>query len=255
MVFAKTSKGAGQKGERALPRGPYERALPRGPYAVSPELVAADQRRRLLAAALQVIGEHGFEASTVDEIVKVAAVKRNSFYEQFEDKQDCVAAAYEVGQERLLGAITFQCYTRAGLDERIGGALAAMLELLDAEPAMARLLLLEAPLAGIEMVARHHAWLDRYGRMLRFAAIGVEDIVMPSPSVESAIAGGIASRIKEALLAGGALRLPDLAPELIAFVTSFYGSAEPIVPAVEAYDSEQPQSPEPWEGPAPAVAA
>jgi AcrR family transcriptional regulator len=232
-----------------------ESALPRGLYAVSPELVAADQRRRLLAAGLQVIGEHGFEATTVDRIVKVAAVKRNAFYEQFEDKRDFVAVAYEIGQERLLGAITFQCYSRTGLGERIEGALTAALDLLDAEPALARLLVLEPPVAGLELVARHHAWLDRYGRLLHFALTDEDDVAMPSPSIEPAIVGGVVSRIKQAMLAGDAPRLPDLAPELIAFVTSFYGAAEPIVPAVETYDSEQPQSPEPWEGPAPAVPA
>jgi AcrR family transcriptional regulator len=232
-----------------------ESALPRGPYAVSPKLVAADQRRRLLEAGLEVIGEHGLEGTTVDRIVKVAAVKRNSFYEQFEDKRDCVADAYEIGQERVLGAITLQCYLRAGLGERIGGALTAALDLLNAEPALARLLVLEAPVAGLELVARHHAWLERYGRLLRFALIDEDEVAMPSPSIEPAIVGGVVSRIKQAMLAGGAPRLPDLGPELVAFVTSFYGASEPIVPAVEAYDSEQPQSPEPWEGPAPAVPA
>jgi AcrR family transcriptional regulator len=220
---------------------PHARRLPRGPYAISPEIVAADQRRRLLEAVPAVIAEHGFEGATINRIVKLAAVRRNAFYEQFEDKLDCVAAAYEVAQERLLGAITFQCYSRASLEDRIGGAVTAMLELLDAEPATARLLLLEAPLAGVELVARHHAWLDRYGRMLRFAVVGVEDFVMPSPSVEPAIVGGIASRIKESLLSGRR-PLPELAPELSAFALSFYGTVRPDL-AGERYESEQPQSP------------
>jgi AcrR family transcriptional regulator len=216
-----------------------ERALPRGPYAVDSAIVAADQRRRLLAAALQVVGERGLKGSTVDEIVKVAAVRRNAFYEQFEDKRDCVAAAYEIGQECVLGAITFQCYSRAGLGERVRGALAAALDLLDAEPALARLLVLEAPIAGLELVARHQVWLDRYGRLLHFALIDEDELAMPSPSIEPAIIGGVVSRIKQAMLAERRRRLSGLAPELAAFVTSFYGPAKPA----GAYDSEQPQSP------------
>jgi len=228
--------------ETEIPTAAYSPRLPRGPYAIAPNQVAADQRRRMLAAVVPVVAEHGLEGTTVGRIVKVAAVRRNAFYEQFEDKHECVAAAYEIAQERLLGAITFQCYARVGVGERITGALSAALDLLDADPAMARLVLLEAPVAGVEQVERHHAWLDRYGRMLRFAAVGEGDVMMPSPSVEPAIVGGIASRIKEALLAGNPRRLPDLLPELAVFATSFYGRVRPSL-ARELYESEQPQSP------------
>jgi AcrR family transcriptional regulator len=219
-----------------------ERALPRGLYAVDPAVVAADQRRRLLAALPVVIAEAGFDGATVANIVRRAGVSPGVFYEQFADKRECFAVAYEIAQERLLGAITFQCYTRTGVAERIKGALSAALELLDAEPALARLLVLEAPVAGAELVARHHAWLDRYGRMLRFAAVGKEDVMMPSPSIEPAIVGGIASRIKESLLTGDTRPLPDLLPELSAFAASFYGTVQPSF-VRELYESEQPQFP------------
>jgi AcrR family transcriptional regulator len=124
--------------------------LPRGPYAIAPEVVAADQRQRLLTAVPGVVAPQGLEATTIAQIVKAAGVSRNSFYELFEDKRECVAAAFETAQERVLGAVTFQCYSRAGADERIAGALSAALDLLAAEPAMARLLLIEAPVAGVE---------------------------------------------------------------------------------------------------------
>lgn len=229
--------------------------LPRGPYAVAPELVAADQRRRLLAAVPLVIAKHGFDGATVDQIVKVAAVRRNSFYEQFANKHDCVAAAYEIAQERLLGAVTFQCYSRSGPAERIGAALRAALDLLGSDPALARLVILDAPAAGPELFERHHRWLERYGRMLRFAAIGAEEVVMPSPSVEPAIVGGVFSRVKELMLAGEGEWIPDLAAELTAFTLSFYGLPEAVpFPSVEAAESVQPQSPLRVPVAAPAVA-
>jgi hypothetical protein len=90
--------------------------------------------------------------------------------------------------------------------------------------------------------------------MLRFAAIGVEDVVMPSPTVEPAIVGGIASRIKESLLAGAPRPLPELAPELSAFALSFYGTVRSDL-ASERYESEQPQSPARGDAEGSAVAA
>lgn len=223
--------------------------LPRGPRAISPDAVAADQRRRLLGALPVVVAEQGFESTTVDQIVKVAQVRRNSFYEQFIDKRDCFSAAYEIGQERLLGVLTYQCYAGASLAKRVGNALEAGLELLAGDPTLTQLIVIEAPAAGGEIAARHHQWLDRYGRLLRFAAINAPEVSTPPAAVEPAIAGGLLSRIKRVALAGETGSLPGLRLELAQFVHSFYGSPEEAVPASaraqrNGQAEPQPQSPE-----------
>lgn len=208
--------------------------LPRGPYALLPEVVAADQRRRLIEALPLAVAESGFEATTVEQIVKLAQVRRNAFYEQFEDKEDCLLAAYEIAQERLLGVLTFQCYTRAGLADRVSSALGAGLELLGNDPIRTRLIFAEAPVAGVKVATRHYEWLERYGRLLRIAAIDSPDVEMPSPAIEPAVVGGIVSRVKQEVFAGKIALLPQLAPELVQFALNFYGSLEP---------SSQPQPP------------
>lgn len=199
-----------------------EPPLPRGPYAVAPEVVAADQRRRLLVALPQVVAQKGLEAATVAQIVKLAQVRRNSFYEQFTDKESCFAAAYELAQERLLGVLTFKCYTRAGLAERVEAALTAGLELLASDPATAWMIAIEAPGAGPQLLGRHHEWLERYARMLRLAAAGVPATRSPAHQVELAIVGGILWEVAKRVVSGEAERLRDLAPNLSAFVLSFY---------------------------------
>ena len=73
------------------------RRLPRGRHALAPEQVLQDQRERLLAAVPGVVAERGYEAMTVADIVKRAAVSRNAFYRNFSDKQDCFATAHEAG--------------------------------------------------------------------------------------------------------------------------------------------------------------
>jgi len=231
------------------PRQPALSPLPRGPHAISAEDIAADQRRRLLEALPRAAAEHGFEGTTVEHIVKLAQVRRNSFYEQFGDKHECFAEAYELAQERLLGVLTFHCYTRRGLADRVGAALGGSLDLLGADPVLAHLLVVEAPAAGDEMAARHHQWLDRYGRMLRLAAVDCPGAGKPSPALEPAVVGGIVSRVKELVLAGEARELPGLGPELLGFTLSFYDPPEPPAgsPAVvhcRGAESAQPQSPE-----------
>jgi AcrR family transcriptional regulator len=204
--------------------------------------VAADQRRRLLAAVPLVIAEHGFEDATVDRLVKAAAVKRNAFYEQFENKRECVAAAYEEAQERILGAVTYQCYVHADPATRVGRALQGALDLLSAEPELARLVVLDCPCAGDELASRHHEWLDRYGRMLRFATVGAPGTSAPSAGIEPAIVGGIFSRVKEVLLAGEAVQVSDLGSELTAFALSFYGLPKASRRRFTDQEPVQPQS-------------
>ncbi len=229
------------------PQPPAGSPLPRGPYAISAGAVAADQRRRLLEALPHAVAENGFEATTVEHIVKLAQVRRNAFYEQFGDKGECFAAAYEIAQERLLGVLTFQCYTRTGLVDRVGSALNAGLETLASNPVLANLIVVEAPAAGAESAARHHDWLDRYGRMLRLAAIGSVDVAVPPAGLEPAVVGGIVSRVKQLVLAGEVRELPGICPELVSFALSFYGSPEAFPASVQpdGVESAQPQSQSP----------
>ena len=225
---------------------PAETPPPRGPYAISADAVAADQRRRMLEALPHAVADNGFEGMTVEHIVKLGQVRRNAFYEQFADKRDCFAAAYEIAQERLLGVLTFQCYTHSGLAERLEAALGAGLGLLAANPSLARLVVVEAPAAGEEIAARHHEWLDRYGRLLQLAAVGSRDVAAPRPALEGAILGAILSRVKQLILAGEVGELPSLCPELTQLTLSYYDSPELSVrvsAAAEGAESSQPQSP------------
>jgi AcrR family transcriptional regulator len=223
--------------------------LPRGPYPISADAVAADQRRRMLEALPRAVAENGFEATTVGHIVKLGGVRRNSFYEQFTDKRDCFAAAYEIAQERLFGVLTFQCYTRAGFVDRIGTALGAGFDLLSANTGLARLIVIEAPAAGEEIAARHQEWLDRYGRLLRLAAVGSPDVATPKPALEPAIVGAILSRVKQLILAGETHGLPGLCPELLQLTLPYYDSPtlspDPRRTSAVGEDAEsaQPQSP------------
>lgn len=205
--------------------------------------VAADQRRRLLEALPLVIAEGSFETAAVAAIAKRAGVSPGTFYEHFENKRECFAVAYEQAQERLLGVLTLQCYLGGSLEERVERALEAGLDLLAAEPHLAKLIAVEAPAAGGEIAARHHQWLDRYGRMLRLAALGEERRGAPRAAIEAAIAGGIVSRIAGCVLREETDGLTALAPRLSSYVLSFFASPATEPAPVQESASPQPQSP------------
>jgi AcrR family transcriptional regulator len=63
--------------------------LPRGRHNLSLAEVRSSQRARLLAAMLELVGQQGYAATTVPQVVARARVSRNAFYELFADKLDC----------------------------------------------------------------------------------------------------------------------------------------------------------------------
>ena len=68
--------------------------LPRGRHGLPRELVDRSQRERLLAAVVRVTAANGYESTTVADILEEAGVGRESFYELFDDKRDCMLAAH-----------------------------------------------------------------------------------------------------------------------------------------------------------------
>ena len=91
--------------------------LPRGRHGLPRELVERSQRERLLAAVVRVTVAKGYESTTVGDILGEAGVGRESFYELFDDKLDCMLAAHKILADDLEERV------RAAYLER--GALAA----------------------------------------------------------------------------------------------------------------------------------
>jgi AcrR family transcriptional regulator len=101
--------------------------------------VSEIQRSRLLAAAVRVVDEYGYSDTTVTHITSGARISRRTFYELFENREDCLAAAFEY----LLELISTEL-AAAGLDglpwrERLRAGLWAILSLFDREPVLARM--------------------------------------------------------------------------------------------------------------------
>ncbi|HEY5815535.1 MAG TPA: TetR/AcrR family transcriptional regulator [Solirubrobacterales bacterium] len=206
----------------ASSRAAAPRRLPRGRHALGPDEVLRDQRERLIAAVPGVAAARGYEAMSVADVVKAAAVSRNAFYKNFADKQECFAAAHEAGHERLLALLAQPCEPGTTIEERVERSLVAGLEALASEPDMARLLFVEAPAAGEEIALRYHEWLGRYGTLLRDVAPDLPPQSIPAPEVEGVIVGGIASRIAGEVLHERAAELPQLTAPFAEYVLAFY---------------------------------
>jgi len=221
-------------------RAAAPRRLPRGRHALAPEEVLRDQRERLIAAVPGVVAEKGYEAMSVADIVRAAAVSRNAFYENFADKRECFAAAHEAGHERFFEILTGPCEGGGTIEERVGGSLTVGLAALAGEPALARTLFVEAPAAGEEAALRYHEWLGRYGKLLRAAAAELSPDAIPPAELEPVIVGGIAARIGGEILRRRTGRLPELLAPMVDYVLAFYAPAGTVSSASSSASAAKP---------------
>jgi AcrR family transcriptional regulator len=161
------------------------RRLPRGTHGLDPSLVAASQRTRILEAVGHAVADKGYAAATIDDIVRDAGVSKKTFYEHFSDKLDCFLAAYEAASDELLEHIrTAQedAGEAAGAEGGPDGAdgdppgewlartragIHAYLRWLAAEPALARVFLIEIAAAGPAALELRERMRDRYADRMR----------------------------------------------------------------------------------------
>jgi AcrR family transcriptional regulator len=107
------------------------------------------QRARLVAGAIQAACQLGAGSVTVASVLQNASVSRRTFYNVFSDVDACLLEALNVCLESV-GEHVLPAYESAtgGWRQRIRAGLAALLEFFDADPYIARMLLVEWKAAG-----------------------------------------------------------------------------------------------------------
>lgn len=127
--------------------------------------MVASQRGRILTGLIETVAAQGYVRTSVADVLRAAGVSRETFYQQFTSKEDCFLAAYDAAIGVVLGGIgdTLGGDGEAlGTLERLDGALGAYLETLAAEPAFARVFLLEVYAAGPAALARRAESQQRF---------------------------------------------------------------------------------------------
>ncbi len=198
--------------------------LPPGRHGLPRVFVAENQRERLLNGVVEAVAEHGYNATTIAGITAAAKISRRTFYEYFEGKEDCFAAAYEMIEAHVLDSMLTAPGAGEEWPERVRARLAALLDVLARDSAVARCFLIEPLAAGGEIAVRYREAMQLLAGTLR---------PEPPPSEldmevrDQALVGGIATLIVRRLNSGGARRLPELLPDLTELALAPYlGRAE-----------------------------
>jgi AcrR family transcriptional regulator len=197
--------------------------LPRGRHGLPRELVERSQRERLLAAVVRVTVEKGYESTTVGDILGEAGVGRESFYELFDDKLDCVAAAHKVLLDDLEEQVRAVYIGVDPWPSRVREGLRVALDWFAADPEAARFLLVETSTVG---PAFRSIFKREYARFTGMLDDGFDES-MPGPQLTEATSlgiGALLARIYEEILLDRVAELPRLLPDLTYdFLVPFVG--------------------------------
>ena len=200
--------------------------LPAGRHGFSREQVEHNQRERLIAGLATAVAEKGYRAVTITDITKEARVSRRVFYENFEGKEECFLAAFEVvvGHIRELAAETV-----AGVDDwpqRAIAAARAVLAFFAEEPDLARLCLVESQAAGPPVAARFHEAVHEVTPYLEQGRAERRAERELPPTTEESTIGALVMLTSRKVAAGEAAQLEDLLPDVAEFILAPYLGAE-----------------------------
>jgi AcrR family transcriptional regulator len=210
-----TRRSRGSRRRPDLPPPEVERIRPRS--GLSRAEVVANQRARIFAGFAAALAYHGYEDTKITDIVELSGVSRATFYERFESKELCFAAAYEDGVERLAATVGDAAQGEGGWANQLSAGLRAGLDFLAADPALAHLLLVESLAAARPARLEHERSLERLAEVLRPPGDGEVGGAV-SEETASLLAGGLASHVSGQVLAGKTEQLPELHDPILEYL-------------------------------------
>ncbi len=187
--------------------------LPAGRHGYSREQVAHHQRERLIAGLAAAVAEKGYAAVTLSDIVKEAKVSRRVFYANFESKEQCFLAAFEVVVGHLRELVAEAIEGIGDWPQRAIAATRAVLGFLASEPDLARLCLVESRGAGPAVAARFNQAVGEMAPLLKLGRAERQGERPLPASTEDSTIGSLVSLAYRKAAAGEAAQLEDLLPD------------------------------------------
>ncbi len=125
-----------------------------GPNGLPRGQVSEIQRSRMLTAAAEAVEEVGYARLTVAQVIARARVSRKTFYDLFEDREDCFLAVFDQAVEQISALVSDAYMREDGWRDGLRAGVLAMLRFMDDEPGLARVCVVEALGAGPRVLKR-----------------------------------------------------------------------------------------------------
>ena len=212
------ARKGGSKGEEPTTIRP----LHGGRHGLSADIVAFNQRERLLAALAAVVAESGYNKATIARIAAAAQVSRRTFYENFKSKEECFLAAYDALDEYLAQLMAEAVEGEGEWPEQVAATFEALIVYLASRPNFARLYLVEATAVGQGMVSRRERTAERFIALLEAGRAARSEDRELAEGLEEALVGGIVTLLARRIVGGEGDQLARFVPAVVEFALSPY---------------------------------
>lgn len=176
----------------------------------------------------------------MQKIVDRAELDRQRFYLCFEDQWACYAAAYADTVEELVADLRHVAERQEGWLPALRAALAGLGRFLEAEPLLARGILLEVHVAGGPAIAKRDEVFERLSRAIDSARRENESRHSPPPIAARLILNTIEAIVSRYLVIGEPERFADAVPDLLYIAVSIYFGRD-VAEAELRGDSDDPR--------------
>jgi AcrR family transcriptional regulator len=170
----------------------------------------SEYRQRLLAAALEGIGDVGWADLTIAEIVRRARVSKRTFYEHFPTREACLLALYETVSSLILDELDAAVERVPPGEGRIEVGATFSLTRLQERPRVVRTLMIEVLHLGSAGLAIRRRVMRRFAVFVQREINATGRRPPISLAVATAIVGGINELTLEALEEDRVDRLSEL---------------------------------------------
>lgn len=183
----------------------------------------------MVLAMVEAIGEKGYVASTVADVIARAGVSRKAFYEHFTDKDDCFLATFDevasVSRSRVMHA-----YRDAkGWPGRVDAAIRVLFEMALENPNAVRLGMMEIAAAGPPGVERRERAIIEYERVILNALELAPGRGSVPPIGLRMVVGGLNGILWRYARRGEGANLLELVPDLVSWTAGYYPTPTTIV--------------------------
>lgn len=144
-----------------------------------PEELVERRRREIIEAAFEVFCTRGYTNAGIADIAGRLGIGHGTFYRYFKNKRDILDQVVDYGVERIVRALAIETAERATTLEEFRDQVRhigeRLFSLLDEDPGLGQIILLEATSVDEEMTHRVLALLDTFGALgARFLQNGVK---------------------------------------------------------------------------------
>jgi AcrR family transcriptional regulator len=176
----------------------------------------------MLAAAVDAVEELGYQGMTVAQVISRARVSRKTFYDVFADREDCFLAVFEQALDQAESLAREAYDAETGWREGVRAALARLLALMDDEPALTKLCIVEALAAGDRVLERRAEAFEQLARVIDEGRAAPGATLDPPEVTAEGVVGALFAVLHHRVTEGGREPLFNLLGQLMSIIVLPY---------------------------------